>query len=84
MTGCVFGLNKNEVQEKVKRRTNGQRTPDELRQRGLVIGTAAEIVEQCQQIAGAGIQRVMLQWLDLDDIAGLKAMADGILEKLAG
>jgi alkanesulfonate monooxygenase SsuD/methylene tetrahydromethanopterin reductase-like flavin-dependent oxidoreductase (luciferase family) len=50
----------------------------------MIVGTAEEIVEQCQQLAEAGIQRVMLQWLDLDDIAGLEAMADGILDKLSG
>jgi hypothetical protein len=27
---------------------------------------------------------VMLQWLDLDDTAGLEIMADGILDKLSG
>ena len=83
MTGCVFGINQNEVEQKVKQRTQGLRTPAELRHRGLIVGTAAEIVEQCRKLAKAGIQRVMLQWLDLDDIAGVKAMADGILEKLS-
>ncbi|OGO12331.1 MAG: LLM class F420-dependent oxidoreductase [Chloroflexi bacterium RBG_16_47_49] len=83
MTGCVFAINQNEVEQKVKQRTHGQRTPDELRQRGLIVGTAAEIVEQCQLLAKVGIQRVMLQWLDLDDVAGLKAMADGILDILS-
>jgi hypothetical protein len=56
---------------------------DELRQRGLVIGTADEIVEQCSKLASVGVQRVMLQWLDLDDTAGLEAMAYGILDKLS-
>jgi F420-dependent oxidoreductase-like protein len=84
MTSCVFGLDHKEVEQKVNQRTHGQRTPAELHQRGMIVGTAEEIVEQCQQLAEAGIQRVMLQWLDLDDIAGLEAMADGILDKLSG
>jgi F420-dependent oxidoreductase-like protein len=84
MTSCVFGLDHKEVEQKVNQRTHGQRTPDELHQRGMIVGTAEEIVEQCHQLAEAGIQRVMLQWLDLDDIAGLEAMADGILDKLSG
>jgi F420-dependent oxidoreductase-like protein len=84
MTNCVFGLDHKEVEQKVNQRTHGQRTPAELHQRGMIVGTAEEIVEQCQQLAEAGIQRVMLQWLDLDDIAGLEAMADGILVKLSG
>jgi alkanesulfonate monooxygenase SsuD/methylene tetrahydromethanopterin reductase-like flavin-dependent oxidoreductase (luciferase family) len=83
MTGCIFGLNHKEVEGKVNRRTHGQRTSAELRQRGLIVGTADEIVQQCQQLTEVGIQRVMLQWLDLDDIAGLEAMADGIIDKLS-
>jgi F420-dependent oxidoreductase-like protein len=83
MTGCVFGRNHEEVEQKVHARTQGQRTADELRQRGLVVGTAEEIIEQCKLIATAGIQRVMLQWLDLDDTAGIEAMAEAILDTLS-
>lgn len=83
MTGCIFGEDQTEVDRKVNLRTHGERTADELRQRGLIIGTAEQIVEQCRQLANVRIQRVMLQWLDLDDTAGLEAMADGILAKLS-
>jgi len=83
MTGCVFGVDQLAVERKVNLRTHGQRTIAELRQRGLIIGTADEIVEQCQQLARIGVQRVMLQWLDLDDTLGLETMADGILDKLS-
>ena len=83
MTGCIFGVDQNEVERKVNLRTHGARSADELRQRGQVVGTADEIVEQCHQLAHVGVQRVMLQWLDLDDTAGLEAMANGILDKLS-
>jgi len=83
MTGCVFGVDQHDVDRKIDHRTHGQRTADELRQRGVIVGTAEEIVEQCQQLANVGVQRVMLQWLDLDDISGLETMADGILDKLS-
>jgi F420-dependent oxidoreductase-like protein len=83
MTGCVFGVDQNEVERKVNLRTRDQRSAAELRQRGLIVGTAEEIVEQCQQLSKVGIQRVMLQWLDLDDTAGLEKMAAGILDKLS-
>jgi hypothetical protein len=83
MTGCVFGENQEEVGNKIKLRTRGQRSIDELRQRGMIVGTAEEIVQQCQHLASVGVQRVMLQWLDLDDTAGLESMAYGILDKLA-
>jgi F420-dependent oxidoreductase-like protein len=83
MTGCIFGVNQSEVVRKLNLQTRGQRTVEELRQRGLVVGTAEEIIEQCHQLASVGVQRVMLQWLDLDDTAGLEAMAYGILDKLS-
>ena len=79
MTGCVFGLNAEEVEQKVAMRTNHQRTSAELIQRGLVVGTGEEIVEQCRAYADAGVQRIMLQWLDLDDISGLEALAQALL-----
>jgi alkanesulfonate monooxygenase SsuD/methylene tetrahydromethanopterin reductase-like flavin-dependent oxidoreductase (luciferase family) len=83
MTGCIFGVDQNDVEKKISLRTRGQRSVSELRQRGLIVGTAEEIVEQCQQLANVGVQRVMLQWLDLDDTVGLESMAKGILDKLS-
>jgi alkanesulfonate monooxygenase SsuD/methylene tetrahydromethanopterin reductase-like flavin-dependent oxidoreductase (luciferase family) len=79
MTGCVFGLSAEEVEHKVALRTNHQRTAAELIQRGMIVGTGAEIVEQCRAYAEAGVQRIMLQWLDLDDISGLEALAQALL-----
>jgi alkanesulfonate monooxygenase SsuD/methylene tetrahydromethanopterin reductase-like flavin-dependent oxidoreductase (luciferase family) len=84
MTGCIFGVDHNDLERKVSLRTHGQRTAEELRQRGFIIGTAEEIVEQCLLLSSIGVQRVMLQWLDLDDTAGLEIMAGGILDKLSG
>jgi len=82
MTGCIFGKTSPEVEKKVANRTNNQRTPAELRQRGLIVGTGAEIVAQCQEYAAMGAQRLMLQWLDLDDITGLEALADALLPNM--
>ena len=82
MTGCVFGRTPDEVDDKVALRTKNQQTSKELRQRGLIVGTGAEIVEQCRDYAAAGVERIMLQWLDLDDIAGLEALADALLPNL--
>ncbi len=35
--------------------------------------------KQLGRLAEAGVQRVMLQWLDLDDLDGLEALARGVL-----
>jgi F420-dependent oxidoreductase-like protein len=82
MTGCIFGKTPQEVEKKVATRTNHQRTPSELRQRGLIVGTGPEIATQCQEYAAVGVQRLMLQWLDLDNIPGLEALADAILPNM--
>ncbi|MFQ5399759.1 MAG: LLM class F420-dependent oxidoreductase [Anaerolineae bacterium] len=55
---------------------------DELRQRGLILGTASHIVDQLGQLEEAGVQRVMLQWLNLDDLDGLEALAHAVLSQL--
>jgi len=79
MTGCVFGRHRAEVDRAVKVRTLGKRTPANLRNRGHIVGTTTEILEQLEKLEKVGVQRIMLQWLDLDDIAGLEAMAEGII-----
>ena len=57
---------------------------EEIRQRGLVMGTPAEIVEQLGEWADAGVQRVMLQWLDLDDMDGLEELGSKVLPQVQG
>jgi hypothetical protein len=32
-----------------------------------------------EQYAAAGVQRIMLQWLELDDLDGLEALAQAVL-----
>jgi F420-dependent oxidoreductase-like protein len=78
MTGCVFGRDEAEVKSRAEARTSGKRSVAELRERGLIAGTANEIADQLGRLAEAGVQRVMLQWLDLDDIEGIEAMAEGV------
>ncbi len=79
MTGCEFGRDDKEVKELVNARTQGRLTPAELAGRGVVLGTANEMVEQLGKLAEAGLQRVMLQWLALDDLDRLEAMAKAVL-----
>jgi len=76
MTGCVFGKDEAALQEKIAAR---KRTFDELRGRGIVVGNAGQVREQLHELEEAGLQRVMLQWLDLDDLVGLEALAKTIL-----
>ncbi len=81
MTGIIFGRTEAEVQRKLSAR--GQ-TAEQLGQRGILVGTAPAVVEQLKKLEEVGCQRVMLQWLDLDELHGLEALAQGILPHFKG
>lgn len=76
MTGLLFGRTDAELEQKLQKA--GQ-SAEAMRTRGMVVGTANALGEQLGKLAGVGIQRVMLQWMDLDDIAGLEALAKAVL-----
>ncbi|MBI3740549.1 MAG: LLM class F420-dependent oxidoreductase [Chloroflexi bacterium] len=76
MTGCIFGKDDAALKQKIAARN---RTPEQLRERGIIVGSASECIEQLKQLEKAGLQRVMLQWLDLDDIDGLEAIAKQVI-----
>lgn len=77
MHGCYFGKDEAALQRKL-----GARDPAKLREHGVVFGTAAQVVDQLGKFAEAGVQRLMLQWLDLDDIDGLAALAETVLPQV--
>jgi F420-dependent oxidoreductase-like protein len=79
MAGCIFGKSLAEVDQKVQARTRGQRSAAELRQGGLVVGVAEQVREQIRDFKNVGVQRLMLQWLDLDDLDGLQELARSVL-----
>ncbi len=72
MTGCVFAANSAQLKQKM---VGYKTSAEELRQRGVVIGAGNEVVAQLGNYAESGVQRIMLQWLDLDDIDGLEKLA---------
>src|SRR5512143_2586655 len=65
MTGCVFGKDDATLQQKVTARGS---TLDQLQGRGIVAGGISAVREQLAALEEAGLQRIMLQWLDLDDL----------------
>lgn len=77
MTGCVFGHSDTKI--KAASKVYGELTLEDLQERGVIIGTGSQISEQLVQLAETNIDRVMLQWLDLDDLEGLEALAKAIL-----
>ena len=74
MTRAVFGRTDADVESKLSGRPAG-----ELRENGIIVGTASEVTEQLGHLDEAGVQRVMLQWLETNDVDGLEAMAESVL-----
>jgi len=74
MTGLRFGRSAEELREQMK-----GRGADELRERGIIFGEPGQVQDQLARLNQAGVQRVMLQWLDLDGIDRLEALAKAVL-----
>ncbi len=74
MTGIVFGRDDAELTANL-----AGRDPAALRERGLIVGAPGQVQEQLHALAQAGVQRVMVQWLALDDLDGLEALARFVL-----
>jgi F420-dependent oxidoreductase-like protein len=76
MVGTLFARDDADLSAKLAGRAG---SAGELAQRGLVVGTAPMWVDQLHAYAEAGIQRIMLQWLDQDDLQGLEIVARDVL-----
>ena len=76
MTGCVFGKDDASLNRKIQ---FYGKTLQEVQQDGVVAGSLSAIKEQLRALEQAGLQRIMLQWLDLDDLESLEALAKGVL-----
>jgi len=78
MTRAVFGRTEADVDRKL------DGVPREQLEPAILAGTPGEIVERLGLLSEAGVQRVMLQWLEVDDLDGLEAMAHSVLPQLRG
>ena len=57
---------------------------DEARHGGaLIVGTANEVIDQIAARAEAGVQRIMLQWMEMDDLNHLELLARDVLSRFA-
>ncbi len=45
----------------------------------LIVGTPSQVIDRIAEYADAGVERFMLQWLDLDDIDGIEMVAREVL-----
>lgn len=73
MTGVIFGATEARFQKNL-----GTDDAEDVRRRGAVAGTPTQVCEQLQAYAEAGVEEIMLQWLDLDDLAGLAELRKAV------
>jgi F420-dependent oxidoreductase-like protein len=76
-TQAVFGKNDADLRDKLQRK--GVSSTAELWAKGLTAGTSSEFADRLRQWQEAGVERLLLQWLELDDIAGLEMIARDVL-----
>jgi F420-dependent oxidoreductase-like protein len=74
MQGVEVGRSEAELRRKL-----AERAWAFWREPGRIAGTPAQMVDQLGAFADAGAQRIMLQWLDLDDLDGLELLARAVL-----
>lgn len=74
MTQVVFGRDDAELDTVLD-----GRDPAELREHGIVVGTPATVGDRLDALDEAGVDRVMLQWLDVTDLDRLAAFGDTVL-----
>ena len=74
MTGIRFAENRAGLEAKL----HGHPLED-LRGRGMIVGVGPEIRPQLAELETVGVRRVMLQWMDLEDLQGLQALAKAVL-----
>lgn len=77
MTGLAFGRTRQEIEARLR-----GTSPEQARQRGMIAGTAGEVIDQLNHLGSLGLQRVMLQWLDLENLDLLEEFGKAVVEKV--
>ena len=81
MGGALVGRTEAEYQERLAR-SAGKRDlqPKELEERyvnnGFPVGTPDRVAETVAALEEAGVERIYVQWLDLDDLDTMKETVD--------
>jgi F420-dependent oxidoreductase-like protein len=85
MGGILIGRDAREVAEKGRwmqsflsglSGVRSDEAPDELRRRSWIVGTRDQAATQLEAWSALGIERVMFQWYNLDDLDGLGLLAE--------
>ncbi len=73
MTGIFLARDAAELARRL-----GERTKESVRERGALVGSPSELRDQLAELESAGLKRVMLQWLQIDDFEGMEALGKGL------
>jgi alkanesulfonate monooxygenase SsuD/methylene tetrahydromethanopterin reductase-like flavin-dependent oxidoreductase (luciferase family) len=49
----------------------------------VIDGVPEAVVDEIRAYEAAGVQEIMIDWFDLDDVEGLQVLADEVIPKLA-
>ena len=82
MIGLLFGRTMPELEQYLGRRRPGdvRQEFDRLLERGnVLVGTPDMVVEQIKRFGEAGVEELMVQWLDLEDLERLRGFAESVL-----
>ncbi len=86
MNNIVFAADREDLAAKLTVSDSGSALEEAVASvrasRKNIVGTPEMVREQIAAYAEAGVEELMLQWLDLDDIAGLRALAQTVLPTL--
>jgi len=90
MLSFTFGRNMDEVGRRLGWRLDNpnyagkslEAVIEELSKDGAIVGTPDMIVEQINAYGKVGADELVLQWMDLDDIDGLRAFATSVLPQI--
>jgi F420-dependent oxidoreductase-like protein len=76
MTNLTYGQN----QERLKKKLNG-RDPKDMTQRGIIVGSSGQVTERLHEYQQTGLDEIMLQWIDLEDMDSLIHFSETVLPK---
>lgn len=76
MTNLTYGQNQEHLQTKL----NG-RDPKEMTQRGIIVGSPDQVEDKLNEYQQTGLDEIMLQWIDLEDMESLIHFSETVLPK---
>jgi F420-dependent oxidoreductase-like protein len=81
MTRLVFGNSEKEARVKAEEEAREWQTEVEVlkNQFGFIIGAPDQIIERLKEYQAKGVQRIMLQWLEQDNLDDLKTLANTVI-----